>query len=324
MRGSEFGELTAFVAVAEQGNFSKAAATLGISTSTMSQTIRSLEERLGVRLLNRTTRSVALTEAGETLLRQVHPALDELGQAMESISAARDTPAGVLRITVGSIAVGMIIDPILRGFRAAYPDVTLDIIVDDALVDIVEGHFDAGIRSGSRIERDMIAMRVSPDSRWIAVASPAYLTARGTPATPQDLREHDAIRFRQTTGLELPWVFERGAEKVEVKVGGSLITNDLDFGLRAAREGAGIAYMLEAYVQNDIKAGRLTPLLEEWSLPAIGYHLFYASRRQMPAKLKALIDYLRNANRSTLPRPRLVTAPTATSAKRAAPIALSA
>ena len=322
MRGTEFGELTAFVAVAEQGNFSKAAATLGISTSTMSQTIRSLEERLGVRLLNRTTRSVALTEAGETLLRQVHPALDELGQALDSISAARDTPAGTLRLTIGSIAVRMVIDPILSGFRAAYPDVTLDIVVDDALVDIVDGHFDAGIRSGSRIERDMIAMRVSPDSRWIAVAAPAYLAAHGAPATPQDLREHDAIRFRQTTGLELPWVFERQGEKVEVKVGGSLITNDVDFGLRAARDGAGIAYMVEAYVRNDVKAGRLVPVLEEWSLPVVGFHLFYASRRQMPAKLKALIDYLRQANRTALPRPRLVPPLRAESAK--VPAALSA
>lgn len=322
MRGSEFGELTAFVAIAEQGNFSKAAATLGISTSTMSQTIRSLEERLGVRLLNRTTRSVALTEAGETLLRQVHPALDELGHALESISAARDTPAGVLRLSVGSLAVGMVIDPILTGFRATYPDITLDIVVDDALVDIVDGHFDAGIRSGSRIERDMIAMRVSPDSRWIAVASPAYLAAHGTPAVPQDLRQHDAIRFRQTTGLELPWEFERGSEKVEVKVEGSLITNDVNFGLRAAREGTGIAYMLEAYLRDDIKAGRLVPVLEEWSRPAVGYHLFYPSRRQLPAKLKALTDYLRNTARSTLPRPRLVTPLMTKDVK--APIALSA
>jgi DNA-binding transcriptional LysR family regulator len=309
MRGTEFAELTAFVAIAERGNFSKAAATLGLSTSTLSQTIRSLEERLGVRLLNRTTRSVALTEAGERLLRRVHPALDEIGDAIESINAFRDTPSGVLRLSVGSLAVGIVIDPILPGFRAAYPDITLDIVVDDSMADIVDGRFDAGIRSGTRIERDMIAVRASPDSRLIAVASPDYLAAHGRPKTPHDLRLHNCIRFRQTTGALHPWEFERGTEKVEVAVEGSLITNNLDLVVRAALDGMGVGYMLEGYMTSYIAEGRLIPLIEDWSRPYAGYHLFYPSRRQMPAKLKAFAEFLRNATRNAAMGPRLVVAP---------------
>lgn len=300
MRGTEFGELAAFVAIADRGNFSKAAAILGISTSTLSQTIRSLEERLGVRLLNRTTRSVALTEAGDRLLRQVHPALDELGNAVESISASRDTPAGVLRLSVGSLAVGMVIDPILPAFRAAYPDITLDIMVDDSLADIVNGHFDAGIRPGTRIERDMIAVRVSPDSRLIAVASPEYVAAQGRPEVPHELRMHNCIRFRQTTGAIHPWEFERRDEKVEVAVEGSLITNNLDLVVRAALDGVGIGYMLEEYMTSYIADGRLIPVLEDWSRPYAGYHLFYPSRRQMPAKLRAFVEFLRGTTRRTV------------------------
>lgn len=303
MRGAEFAELTAFVAIAERGNFSKAAAALGVSTSTLSQTIRSLEERLGVRLLNRTTRSVALTEAGERLLAQVQPALDDLGNAVESINAFRDTPTGVLRLSVMSLAIGMVIEPILPAFRAAYPDITLDIVVDDSTDDIVDGRFDAGIRSGSRIERDMIALRVSPDSRLIAFASPGYLASHPRPLTPQDLRDHNCIRFRQTTGAIYPWEFQNGTDKVEIAVGGSLITNNLDLVVRATREGVGVGYMLEEYIASDLEEGRLVPLIEEWSLPYVGYHIFYPSRRQMPAKLKAFADFLRAGRGGVRPLP---------------------
>jgi DNA-binding transcriptional LysR family regulator len=306
MRGSEFAELTAFVAVAERGNFSKAAATLDLSTSTLSQTIRSLEERVGVRLLNRTTRSVSLTEAGEGLLRQLHPALDEIVNAVESVNAFRDTPAGVLRLTVGSLAVGMVIKPILPDFRAAYPDITLDIVVDDALTDIVGGHFDAGIRTGTRIERDMIAVRVSPDSRLIAVAAPSYVAAHGAPRAPHDLRLHDCIRLRQTSGAFHPWEFEHGGDKLEVAVEGSFITNNLDLAVRATLDGAGIGYMLEGYIAPHIAEGRLVPLFEDWSRAYVGYHLFYPSRRQMPAKLKAFVAFLRGVTRQSLAPPRLV------------------
>jgi DNA-binding transcriptional LysR family regulator len=305
MRGAEFGGLTAFVAVADHGNFSKAAAALGISASTMSQTISTLEKRLGVRLLNRTTRSVALTEAGDQLLRQIHPALDELGNAIESLAAHSDTPSGVLRLAVGSLAVKMVIDPILSNFRAAYPDIVLDITIDDSQLDIVNGHFDAGMRIGSRIERDMVAVRVTPDSRLIAVASPAYLAAHGQPSRPEDLREHDCIRFRDTTGAIRKWEFARGAEKIDVAVEGALITNDLDHLVRAALNGVGISYMLEDYMQPHIAAGRLVAVLEGWSLPFTGFHLFYPSRDQMPPKLRAFISFLRAGSRRKAMRPHL-------------------
>jgi DNA-binding transcriptional LysR family regulator len=292
MRSNDFGELAAFVAVADHRNFSKAAVALGVSASTMSQTIRALEDRLGVRLLNRTTRSVALTDAGDRLLQQIHPALEEIGNAVESLTALSDTPAGVLHLAVGSLAVKMIIDPILASFRAAYPDITLDIAIDDSQLDIVDAHFDAGIRVGSRIERDMIAVRLTPDSRLIAVASPAYLAAHGRPERPEDLRAHDCNRFRATTGAVPKWEFARGSEKIEIAVEGSLITNDLDHVVRAALNGLGISYMLEEYMAPHIAAGRLVPVLEEWSLPFAGYHLFYPSRRQVPPKLRAFITFL--------------------------------
>jgi DNA-binding transcriptional LysR family regulator len=309
MRGAEFGELTAFVAVAEHGKFSKAAAALGVSASTMSHTIRALEERIGVRLINRTTRSVALTEAGDQLLRQIHPALDELGNAVESLAELSGKPSGVLRLAVGSLAVKMVIDPILPSFRAAYPDVVLDITVDDSQIDIVDGHFDAGMRIGSRIERDMVAVRVSPDSRLIAVASPAYLARHGQPSRPDDLREHDCIRLRDTTGAIRKWEFERGDEQIEVAVDGSLITNDLDHLVRAALNGIGITYMLEDYMLPYIASGRLVPVLADWSLPFAGFHLFYPSRHQLPPKLRAFITFLRDTGpRRAAMRPHLAPA----------------
>jgi DNA-binding transcriptional LysR family regulator len=280
---------------------------LGVSASTMSQTIRALEERLGVRLLNRTTRSVALTEAGALLLQQIHPALDEIGTAIESLTALRATPAGVLRLAVESLAVKMVVDPVLTSFRAAYPDITLDIVIDDSHADIVEGHFDAGIRPGSRIARDMIAVRVTPESRLIAVASPSYLATHGRPHRHEDLHAHDCIRFRTTTGAVPTWEFARGAEKIDIAVQGSLITNDPDHVVRAALSGLGISYMLEEYMAPHIAAGRLVPVLEDWSLPFAGYHLFYPSRRQVPPKLRAFSTFLqrgspkRAATRPSLP-----------------------
>jgi DNA-binding transcriptional LysR family regulator len=307
MRGSEFGELTAFVAVAEQRSFTKAATAVGVSPSTMSQTIRALEERLGVRLLNRTTRSVALTEAGDRLLQQIHPALDELGDALESLAAFSDRPAGVLRLSVASLALKMVIDPVLPSFRTAYPAVTLDIVVDDSQTDIVDGGFDAGIRIAPRIERDMIAIRVTPDTRLIAVASPAYLAAHGRPATPADLRRHDCIRLRHSTGAIKKWEFDDGGKTVEIPVEGSLITNSLDHVVRAAIAGIGIGYMIEDYMAPDLAAGRLVPVLDEWAMPFSGFHLFYPSRRQIPRKLRALIDFLGSDTRKHA-RPRIAPA----------------
>lgn len=294
-RGTEFAELAAFVAIADRGSFVKAAAVLGVSSSTLSQAMRALEERLGVRLLNRTTRSVAPTEAGERLLAQVRPALDQLGSAVEAINAFRDTPAGMLRLSVSSLAAGMIVGPVLGRFLERYPAITLDIVVDDALVNIVDGRFDAGIRYGKRIERDMVAVRVSPESRLVAIASPSYLARHSRPEVPQDLHAHNCIRFRLTTGAIYRWEFEKAGEEFEVLVAGSLITNDLDLSVRAAVEGVGICYMIEGYVAPLIAEGRLVTVLEDWSPHYAGYHIFYPSGRQMLAPLKVFIACLREA-----------------------------
>lgn len=301
MRGSEFAELAGFVAIAEHGSFVKAAAALGISTSTLSQSLRSLEERLGVRLLNRTTRSVAPTEAGERMLARIGPALAELGSAVEEVNAYRDRPAGTLRLSVASLAVRMLIAPVIVRFLAEFPEITVDLTADDGIgaIDIVRGHFDAGIRAGQWIERDMIALRISPETRLLAMASPAYLARRPSPAAPHDLAGHDCIRFRW--GDAVPrWQFEKAGEKIEVAVEGPLITTDIDLAVRAALDGLGLCYMVESYVASDLAAGRLVPLLEDWALRHAGYHIFYPSRRQMPASLTAFIDFLRR----TGPEPR--------------------
>jgi DNA-binding transcriptional LysR family regulator len=297
MRGSEFAELAAFVAISEHGSFVKAAAALGVSTSTLSQSMRALEERLGVRLLNRTTRSVAPTEAGERLLERVRPAFSEIGSAVEEITAYRDRPAGTLRLSVAGLAVRMLITPVIAGFLAAYKAITVDLAVDDGVsgIDIVRHRFDAGIRAGRWIERDMIALRISPETRLLAVAAPAYLARRPPPIVPHDLEQHDCIRYR--LGDSVPrWPFEKGGEKVEVAVSGPLITTDLDLMRRATLDGAGICYLMESYVAPDLAAGRLVPLLEDWAPRYDGYYIFYPSRRQMPAALTAFINFLRRTD----------------------------
>lgn len=292
MRGREFAELAAFVAIVEQGSFGKAAIALGISISTLSQTMRKLEERLGVRLLNRTTRSLALTEAGERLLERIRPALGEVGSAIEEINAYRDRPAGTLRLSVASLAVRMLLAPLIGRFLAEYPAITVDLTVEDDFSDIVRGRFDAGIRAGRWIERDMVAVRVSPDTRLIAVAAPAYLARHPAPASPNDLAQHACIRIRWA-GAVPRWEFVRGDDKIEIAVRGPLITTDIELIVRAALDGIGVGYMIESYIAPEIAAGRLVPLLAEWAPRYAGYHIFYPSRRQTPAALKALIAFLR-------------------------------
>ena len=294
MRGSEFAELAAFVAIAEHGSFVKAAGALGVSTSTLSQSMRALEEWLGVRLLNRTTRSVAPTEAGERLLARIRPALGELGGAVEEVKAYRDRPTGTLRLSVASLAVRMLVAPMIARFLAEHPAITVDLTVDDGIggIDIVRGRFDAGIRAGRWIERDMIAQRISPETRLLAMAAPAYLARHPPPTTPHELERHDCIRFRW--GDSVPrWPFEKEGEKIEVAVDGPLITTDIDLIVRAALDGVGICYMAESYMAPDLAAGRLVPLLQDWAPHYDGYHIFYPSRRQMPATLTAFIGFLR-------------------------------
>jgi DNA-binding transcriptional LysR family regulator len=293
MRGSQFAELSAFAAVAEHRNFTKAAAQLGISPPTLSQTIRALEERLGVRLLNRTTRSVALTEAGERLLGHLQPVLEGLDRAIDAVSSFRDQPAGTLRLMVARAAASVLLAPLIPKFLAEYPGIRLEIAADDTAGDIVRGHFDAGIRIGERIEKDMIVVRVEDAFRILAVAAPDYLARHPRPATPRDLGSHNCIRQRLAwDGVVHPWEFGQD-ERLQIEVDGSLIVNDTHLVVTAALEGLGIAYIPELAIAPYLADGRLLPLLEDWSRRGSGVFLFYPSRRQVPPALQAFIAFMR-------------------------------
>src|SRR5215471_15555470 len=293
MTKASIAEMSAFVAIAERASFAKAATQLGVSRSSLSESLRALEERLGVRLLNRTTRSVALTEAGERLLSQLRPLLDNFDSALESVNTFRDSPAGHVRLTVPRPAVRTVIEPILSRFLRAYPAVTLEVAIDSALTDIVRDRFDAGIRPGHRVEQDMIAVRVGEDARPKLVASPAYLARHPAPKEPADLRSHNCIRQRFGSGIIQRWPFEKRGKAIEVTVTGSLISSDGDLAIRAALDGVGIARVPATYVETHIAGKRLVALLDDWAPPSVGFFLYYPSRRQMPAALQALIDVLK-------------------------------
>lgn len=295
LSGSDYNQLRAFVAVGESLSFSRAAEALGVSPSALSQMVRGFEERVGVRLLNRTTRSVSLTDAGENLLRRVRPAVSELGDAVGQARRCGDRPAGIVRVHAFRSAAEKHIEPMLPGFVQAYPDVVLDITFDDAVVDVVAGGFDAAIRIGEVIERDLIAVRLGPELRHIAVAAPSYLAAHGRPEHPRDLVNHRCIRWRWP-GHVMPYAWEFFADGAwfEVAVDGPLIVNDKGMGVRAALQGIGIGFPIEEAVRDDIAAGRLVPLLERWSAPFPGLFLCYPRQRQMAPALRAFIDAVRN------------------------------
>jgi DNA-binding transcriptional LysR family regulator len=293
MRGTEFAEMAAFVAIAENRSFAKAAAQLGISRPTLSQTLRGLEERLGVRLLNRTTRSVAPTEPGERLLNRLKPALGEVSAAIEEMHTFRDKPAGLLRITAAPPAADLFVAPMVTAFLRKYPEVTLELSVDRALTDIVSERFDAGIRYGERVDRDMIAIRVSKDVRFVVVGSPGYLRRHGVPATPRDLRAHNCIRARLPSGAVFGWDFTKNGQKIEAAVEGSLVVNDIDFMIRGALEGIGLAYLLDTQVATYVARRRLIPVLQEWSPARSGFYLYYSSRRHVPPALRAFSEFLK-------------------------------
>jgi DNA-binding transcriptional LysR family regulator len=297
MRGFGLAEMNAFVAIAERSSFAKAAAHLGVSRSSLSETIRALEEKLGVRLLNRTTRSVALTEVGERLLAQLRPVLDNLDAALESVNVFRDKPAGLLRLTVPRPAAKTVIAPILARFLAEYPAITLDISIDSALTDIVRDRFDAGIRPGHRVEQDMVALRVGEDARPTIVASPDYLARHPAPKTPGELQSHNCIRMRFASGAIARWTFEKRGKGLEVMVTGSLITSDGDLAVRAALDGVGIARVPRSSIEALVRERRLVPLLADWMPRSVGFFLYYPSRRQMPAALHAFVDFLKKETR---------------------------
>lgn len=289
-------ELNAFAEVAARRSFAKAADHLGVSRSTLSETIRATEEKLGVRLLNRTTRSVAPTEAGERLLARLRPVLDDFAAAIDSMNAFRDTPAGLLRLTVAPPAK-LVLEPILARFLAEHPAISLEVSVDGALRNIVSERFDAGIRAGERIDRDMVALRLGAALRFLVAASPEYLKRRPSPAAPHELQAHDCIRVRFPSGAMQPWVFERAGESLEVAVSGQLILNDGDLALRAALDGVGFVYFVADYLAPLIAAGCLVPALESWMPRGTELYLYYPARRQLPAALRAFLGFLRRERR---------------------------
>jgi DNA-binding transcriptional LysR family regulator len=293
MREPDLADMNAFIAVAERRSFAKAAIQLGLSRSRLSETIRGLEERLGVRLLNRTTRSVAPTEAGERLLARLRPLLDDFGAAIHSINAFRDKPAGLLRLTVPPPVASFMLAPLLARFLAEYPAISLEISADAALTDIVASRFDAGIRPGERVERDMIAVRIGGEVRSVVVAAPDYLARHPRPTTPRDLEVHNCILFRLPSGATFPWPFEKKGERLEAAVSGRLTVNDQELAIRAALDGVGVLYTALDYVAPLIEARRLVPLLEGWQTRSAALFLYYPSRRQVPAPLQAFIEFLR-------------------------------
>src|ERR1700730_4236029 len=264
MRGSRFAQQSAFVEVVDHGSFTKAAAHLGLTTGSLSLTIRALEEGLRVRLLNRTTRSVALTEAGERMLTRLRPLLDDFATVVDSANAFRDRPVGSLRLTVPPGVETYVIGPMLARFLTEYPEIVIEISVDATMTDIVAGRYDAGIRFGKRIARDMIAVRISDEIRRVVVASPDYLARHPRPQTPQDLLSHNCIRMRFPSGAFLQWQFAVEGKIVELEVNGSVIVNEPELLVRAALDGIGLLYMVEDYVRPIICARRLLRGLEAW------------------------------------------------------------
>jgi DNA-binding transcriptional LysR family regulator len=294
MARQNINDLLAFRAVARERSFTRAAARMGVSTSALSHTMRGLEERLGIRLLSRTTRSVVPTEAGDRLLGVIGPHLDEIEAELDALSELRDKPAGTIRITTGAHAAHAILEPAIVGLLATYPDIKVELSVDAGFVDIVAARFDAGVRLGETVAQDMVAVRISPDMRMAAVGSPAYLAACEPPSTPHDLARHNCINLRfPTHGGLYAWEFEKDGRALNVRVEGQLTVNDTAIALQAALDGLGLAYLPEDHVRADIKGGRLTRVLDDWCPPFPGYHLYYPSRRQHSLAFAVLIEALR-------------------------------
>ena len=295
MPSENLDDLSAFLAVARERNFTRAAAKLGVSQSALSQTVRGLEARLGVRLLTRTTRSVAPTDAGERLIRTIGPRIDDIRAELAGISDFREKPAGMVRISADEHAAKMVLWPVLERFLPDYPDVTVEIVVDNGLIDIVAERFDAGIRAGGLVARDMIAVPIGPDIRMAVVGSPAYLTALKKPTIPQDLTDHRCINLRLPTHSGLyAWEFEKGGKELRVRVEGQLAFNNIALMLDAALAGFGFAYLAQDQVQPHLDDGRLVQVLADWCPPYPGHHLYYPHRRQQSPAFALLVDALRS------------------------------
>jgi DNA-binding transcriptional LysR family regulator len=287
-------DLLAFLAVAKERSFTRAAAQLGVSQSALSHTIRGLEERLGLRLFTRTTRSVAPTEAGERLLRSVGPRFDEIDAELAALSELREKPAGSIRITAGEHGADSILWPALAKLLPQYPDIKVEVVIDYGLTDIVTERYDAGVRLGEQVAKDMIAVRIGPDMRMAVVGAPSYFERRSMPKKPQDLTAHDCINLRLPTyGGLYAWEFEKRGRELKVRVEGQLVFNNIALRLNAALAGCGLAYLPEDQVKTHIADGRLIRVLDDWCPPFSGYHLYYPSRRQPTPAFALLVDALR-------------------------------
>lgn len=293
LRRSDLADLTYFVEIARHRNFRRAAAELGVSASALSHALRGLEARLGVRLLNRTSRSVTLTGAGEALREAITTPLDAIGQAIEVLNRFREAPRGRVRLSVPHEAADFLVAPVLPAFLDRYPEVEIEISVDNRLIDVVEGGFDAGIRYGGTVPEDMIAQRVAPDLRWVVAAAPAYLARNGRPLHPDDLPRHRGVRFRIGDERLYRWEFERGAERRAIDVPGSLTVDQGRIALAALRQGAALMYLPDFVVAQEVRDGTLTTVLDDWAAAGPGFHVYYSGRRQVPAGLRLFVDLLR-------------------------------
>lgn len=294
MLKENFNDLISFLVVARERSFTKAAAKLGVSQSALSHSIRGLEERLDIRLLTRTTRSVAPTEAGEKLANSLEPQFREIESELDALRDMRDTPAGNIRITAGEHAVDSVLWPFLKSFLANYPDINVEIVADNSLTDIVNGRFDAGVRLGEQVAKDMVAVRIGPDMRMVVVGSPQYLQQHSSPSTPQELQNHRCINMRlPTRGGLYAWEFEKDGQELRVRVDGQLTFNSLRQRIDAAVVGFGLAYVPEDSVQNELADGRLVQVLDAWCNTFPGYYLYYPSRKQHTTAFSLFVDALR-------------------------------
>ncbi|NLR98427.1 LysR family transcriptional regulator [Rhizobium sp. P38BS-XIX] len=294
MQREELVDLNAFAVVAEEMSFTRAAAKLGTSQSSLSHTIRRLEARFGVRLLTRTTRNVAPTEAGERLLGTLRPALDSIGAELASLSELREKPAGTIRITTSEHAATTVLWPAIERLLPQYPDINIELSIDSGFRDIVAERFDAGVRLGEALAKDMIAVKIGPDVRMVIVGSPDYLARHPQPKAPGDLADHNCINLRLlTAGGLYAWELEKEGRELRVRVDGQLVSNNIGMIVRAAKAGLGLGYVTEDHVAEDVASGRLIRVLDDWCPPFPGYHLYYPSRRQPSAAFSLLVDALR-------------------------------
>jgi DNA-binding transcriptional LysR family regulator len=298
MRRDELGDLMTFLAVAEERSFTRAAAKLGTSQSALSHTMQRLEARLGLRLLARTTRSVSPTEAGERLLETLRPALDDIGDRLAALTALREKPAGTIRINTSEHAAETALWPALARLLPDYPDIKVELTIEHGLTDIVAGRYDAGVRLGEQIAKDMIAVPIGPDMRMAVVGAPAYFAKTQRPRTPQDLARHACINLRFTTSGGLyAWEFEKAGRELKVRVEGQLVFNNSAMCLKAALAGFGLAFLPEDRVLARVREGRLVRVLSDWCAPFPGFHLYYPSRRQTSPAFALLVEALRYRGR---------------------------